>query len=453
MRERSVPAQSADNVDVCRFVGANKRSKPKEWGRSEVKRSRAGSPHGEPRTEPPSEAAERGPAPLGPSARPRRAPCRGCRFLLPDLPGEVVGEHGVRLFQRGDLGAEQRDIGRGRGGRVRRRLRGEGEPCLLLRFPVRPSGVEGRETPLRRGAVILHRAEGGDELRGASPPPRVPGGVRRGGYEVAFFHEHAQVVGKRHQNDPARHVVEHRRPRPPPQPDPGSPALPHSRQVDVPLPVDLRAREEEQVELSPLREIEQLPGAVGDGGFLRSEDEEFPVAGVAAPPVYHPPEGDGGGGGTALQTAFPQASSRYSSSVFPRTNRERYSENPSAVFDAARYSSMWARSIPYEWTHPAGWAPRGAATTRSMWRADRKISPGRARRFSAGTTSSTVTIACLAASTASRSASRAEQTTFPFPSARIAWMTAQSGRIAGTTKISFPEYGSVTFRKSPRTFS
>src|SRR3972149_3960674 len=38
-----------------------KRSKPKEWGRSEVKRNRAGSPHGEPRTEPPSEAAERSP--------------------------------------------------------------------------------------------------------------------------------------------------------------------------------------------------------------------------------------------------------------------------------------------------------------------------------------------------------------------------------------------------------
>src|SRR4030066_700233 len=33
MRERNVPAQSADNVDVCRFVGADKRSKPKEWGR------------------------------------------------------------------------------------------------------------------------------------------------------------------------------------------------------------------------------------------------------------------------------------------------------------------------------------------------------------------------------------------------------------------------------------
>jgi hypothetical protein len=33
----------------------------KEWGRSEVKRSRAGASHGEPRTEPPSEAAELSP--------------------------------------------------------------------------------------------------------------------------------------------------------------------------------------------------------------------------------------------------------------------------------------------------------------------------------------------------------------------------------------------------------
>src|SRR3990170_1124388 len=48
-----------------RFAGAGMRSKPKEWGRSEVKRSRAGSPHGEPRTEPSSEAAERDPRSLG----------------------------------------------------------------------------------------------------------------------------------------------------------------------------------------------------------------------------------------------------------------------------------------------------------------------------------------------------------------------------------------------------
>src|SRR3989304_2662699 len=40
-------------------IPGHRRSEPKERGRSEVKRSRAGSPHGEPRTEPPSEAAER----------------------------------------------------------------------------------------------------------------------------------------------------------------------------------------------------------------------------------------------------------------------------------------------------------------------------------------------------------------------------------------------------------
>ena len=38
---------------------SQRRSKPKEWGRSEVKRRRAGASHAEPRTEPPSEAAER----------------------------------------------------------------------------------------------------------------------------------------------------------------------------------------------------------------------------------------------------------------------------------------------------------------------------------------------------------------------------------------------------------
>ena len=48
-----------------RSCADEKRSKPKEWGRSEVKRSRAGSPHGEPRTEPPSEAAERDPLARG----------------------------------------------------------------------------------------------------------------------------------------------------------------------------------------------------------------------------------------------------------------------------------------------------------------------------------------------------------------------------------------------------
>src|SRR4030066_1819194 len=45
-------------------VPGYRRSKPKERGRSEVKRSRAGPPHGEPRTEPPSEAAEQDPRPL-----------------------------------------------------------------------------------------------------------------------------------------------------------------------------------------------------------------------------------------------------------------------------------------------------------------------------------------------------------------------------------------------------
>src|SRR4030066_118182 len=44
-----------------RACADEKRSQPKEGGRSEGKRSRAGSPHGEPRTEPPSEAAERRP--------------------------------------------------------------------------------------------------------------------------------------------------------------------------------------------------------------------------------------------------------------------------------------------------------------------------------------------------------------------------------------------------------
>src|SRR3990172_4353482 len=42
----------------ARSSRAARGSKPKERGRSEVKRSRAGFPHGEPRTEPPSEAAE-----------------------------------------------------------------------------------------------------------------------------------------------------------------------------------------------------------------------------------------------------------------------------------------------------------------------------------------------------------------------------------------------------------
>jgi apolipoprotein N-acyltransferase len=51
-----------------------KRSRPKEWGRSEVKRSRAGSPHGKPRTEPPSEAAE-----------------RSSGYLLPVLSGVFLG--------------------------------------------------------------------------------------------------------------------------------------------------------------------------------------------------------------------------------------------------------------------------------------------------------------------------------------------------------------------------
>jgi len=85
MRERSVPAQcSAEPPAAPRVLrsqafsqrGAEmrcapflKRSKPKERGRSEFKRSRAHSPHGEPRTEPPSDAAERSPRP-----RPRDAP-------------------------------------------------------------------------------------------------------------------------------------------------------------------------------------------------------------------------------------------------------------------------------------------------------------------------------------------------------------------------------------------
>jgi len=48
-----------------RFAASGERSKPKEWGRSEAgrpERSRADSSHGEPRTEPPSEAAEPIPA-------------------------------------------------------------------------------------------------------------------------------------------------------------------------------------------------------------------------------------------------------------------------------------------------------------------------------------------------------------------------------------------------------
>src|SRR3972149_11024220 len=48
---RLVDPPASPRVPGCRG------SKPKERGRSEVKRSRAGFPHGEPRTEPPSEAA------------------------------------------------------------------------------------------------------------------------------------------------------------------------------------------------------------------------------------------------------------------------------------------------------------------------------------------------------------------------------------------------------------
>src|SRR3990172_1805485 len=55
---RLVDPPASPRVPGCR------RSKPKERGRSEVKRSRAGPPHGEPRTEPPSEAAEQDPRPL-----------------------------------------------------------------------------------------------------------------------------------------------------------------------------------------------------------------------------------------------------------------------------------------------------------------------------------------------------------------------------------------------------
>ena len=63
-----------DGNTVCppdgapRFAVARKRSEPKERGRSEVKRSRAGRPHGEPRTESPSEAAERDLSPFPESA-------------------------------------------------------------------------------------------------------------------------------------------------------------------------------------------------------------------------------------------------------------------------------------------------------------------------------------------------------------------------------------------------
>ncbi|PWB67362.1 MAG: hypothetical protein C3F14_02390, partial [Deltaproteobacteria bacterium] len=62
-------------------------------------------------------------------------------------------------------------------------------------------------------------------------------------------------------------------------------------------------------------------------------------------------------------------------------------------------------------THAPGWAPRGATTTKSMWREERKISPGRATNAPAGTIASTVTMVLFAARTARRSDSSAEQTT------------------------------------------
>src|SRR3989304_1421707 len=140
---------------------------------------------------------------------------------LPDLPQQFVVENGVRAPERGDLGAQQRHVDRGRGGSGGGRLRGEGKTRLLLRLPVRHAGMEGKKTPPGRGAVVLHRAEGGDELRGASPPPRVVRGARRGSDEVALLHEHAGGGGERDKHHPARTVVEHRRPRSSGQPGPG----------------------------------------------------------------------------------------------------------------------------------------------------------------------------------------------------------------------------------------
>jgi hypothetical protein len=60
---RSFPRPTGRLIDIPALprVPGCPHSKPKERGISEVKRSRAGPPRGEPRTEPPSEAEERSP--------------------------------------------------------------------------------------------------------------------------------------------------------------------------------------------------------------------------------------------------------------------------------------------------------------------------------------------------------------------------------------------------------
>ena len=64
------PQAASGNPPHCLRVRVQGFSPPQEEGRSEVKRSRADSTHGEPRTEPPSEAAE---AAIPPLRGPRRA--------------------------------------------------------------------------------------------------------------------------------------------------------------------------------------------------------------------------------------------------------------------------------------------------------------------------------------------------------------------------------------------
>src|SRR4030067_2234490 len=76
---------------------------------------------------------------------------------LSDLPQQFVGENGVRAPERGDLGAQQRHVDRGRGGGGGHGRRGEGKTRLVLLVPIRHARMEGRKTPAGPGAVVLHR--------------------------------------------------------------------------------------------------------------------------------------------------------------------------------------------------------------------------------------------------------------------------------------------------------